>query len=254
MHRMGKKGFLVGCLKRATLAALATVFLMNVYTYVMDFSKPTILFVGDSVTDAKINYKLWRPYSLYRYFYLYKLPFYHESLYAHGGWCRLVGERKGLNWYNCGSGGATLADNGKPNAIVRRVKQLTKLKDFDYVIVSGGINDVRYNHWVGDDNSYSLHAFREICATLKSTHAKTGVLIPYYIGHDKGMLHNYGDSIKVLCEAYGIPYLDLRNTEVRLDTKEGRKAYGIDGWDWLHCNEKAYQIISDSICKWLDTL
>ena len=228
--------------------------LMNVWTYVQDMRKPTILFVGDSVTDAKIDYKLWRPYSLYRYCYAYKLPFYHEALYAHGGWCRLVGERKGFNWYNAGSGGATLADNGCRNAIVKRVKELVKLKDFDYVIVSGGINDLPYNRWIGDDNTYSIYALREICSTLKDSHTKVGFIIPYYTGKYMNEMQKYGDMMRLVCEEYGIPFLDQRESEVRLDTKEGLRMFGIDGKDRLHCNEEAYQILADDICKWIDSL
>lgn len=247
-HSIGKK-----C-RRLVLLLASAYLMLNIWTYLQDLGKPTILFVGDSVTDAKIDYKLWKPYSLYRYCYAYKLPFYHEALYAHGGWCRLVGERKGLNWYNAGSGGATLADNGARNSIVKRVKELVKLKDFDYIIVSGGINDLRYNKWNGPDNTYSIQALREICATLKATHAKVGFIIPYYTGEFVDDMRKYGDMMRHVCKEYGVPFLDQRESVVRLDTKEGIKMYGINGKDWLHCDEEAYQILANDICRWMDNL
>lgn len=246
-----KSSFGKKCRRFAAWLAAAYV-LANIWTYVQDMGKPTILFVGDSVTDAKIEYKLWKPYSLYRYCYAWKLPFYHEALYAHGGWCRLVGERKGFNWYDAGSGGATLADNGQNNAIVKRVKELAHLKDFDYIIVSGGINDLEYNHWMGDDNTSSIQALREICATLKGTKSKVGFIIPYYTGKHVDAMRKYGDMMRSVCEEYGVPFLDQRESAVRLDTKEGMMRHGIAGKDWLHCNEAAYQILADDICRWME--
>ena len=87
-------------MKIAILALSFAYAVMNLITYLLDRGKPTILFLGDSVTEAKIDYTLWHPYTLSRYAYAYKMPFYHEALYAHGGWCRLVGEKRNFNWYN----------------------------------------------------------------------------------------------------------------------------------------------------------
>ncbi len=245
----------IGSWTGKTVLALSAVYLLlNIYTYVRESGKPKILFIGDSVTDAKINYKLWHPYSLFRYCYAWKLPIYHEALYAHGGWCRLVGEKKGWNWYNSGSGGARLAENGRYNSIVRRVEVLTRMKKFDYVIVSGGINDLDDDHWIGGDRTYSIQALREICSTLKGTKAKVGFIIPYYTGNAHGKMGVYGDMMRQVCEEYHVPYLDQRESVVRLDTPEGVRTYGIDGKDRLHCNEQAYEILSESICRWLDTL
>lgn len=237
------------------LVACAAYALLNLYTYLQDKDKQAILFVGDSVTDAKIDYTLRRPYSLWRYCYAYRLPIYHETLYAHGGWCRLVGEREGLNWYNCGSGGATLADNGKHNTIVKRLKTLARTRHFDYIIVSGGINDLPLNRWEGNDDTYSLHAMDNICSTLRQTGTKVGFIIPYYVGKSNmDEMQRYGDSLQAICQRHQVPFLDLRTSRVRLDTPDGIRRYGIKGTDWLHCNEEAYQILTDTICQWLKTL
>lgn len=243
------------CIRLTLFVLCAAYALLNLYTYLQDKDKKAILFVGDSVTDARITYTLFRPYSLWRYCYAHHLPIYHETLSAHGGWCRLVGEREDLNWYNCGIGGATLADNGKRSAIVKRLKTLVRTRHFDYIIVSGGINDLPLGRWEGDDNTYSLHAMDDICATLQQTGTKVGFIIPYYVGKSNmEEMQRYGDSLQVICRRHDVPYLDLRNSIVRLDTPDGIRQYGIKGTDWLHCNEKAYQIIADTICQWMKTL
>lgn len=157
-----------------------------------------ILFVGDDFTRAK-----------------------NDDYYGFAG---RIGFGNYMNWSNAGRSGATVAKTSR-----KHIKdQILDNKDnnYDYVILQGGINDMKKNVLLGEvSDSFEVEDFNSstfaggleelIYYTKKyNKDAKIGYIIPYQTPNS-----DWGENItdrslqveliKKICDKWEVPYLDL---------------------------------------------
>lgn len=148
--------------------------------------------------------------------------------------------------------------------------------NYDYIIMQGGINDMIYNTPLGnlsnslDPNTFNKDTFYgglELYiynVVNKWKNAKIGYIITYYTPNytERGLKwtyedhKKYNDAIKNTLDKWKIPYLDLFEGKynnqsysdlLKVTTKEYLS-------DYLHLNDKGYDLISPIIYEWIKTL
>ncbi len=143
-----------------------------------------------------------------------------------------------------------------------------KHKDFDMVVIQGGVNDARYNRVVGTISDSTdltelekrkdtyIGGLQYLFASTKETwpDAKLFFIANHRLdGHSTGQAKNmspYFDKAEELCEKYGIVFIDLYNNE-ELEAKLNSKSTKYLP-DTLHINAEGYEIVTPYILSALE--
>ncbi len=210
----------------------------------------SVLFVGDSIT------------------------------YSRHSWASKIGTQYHMDWTNGGVNGATISN--VKNRIIRYQFIANGNKNYDYVIMHGGINDAMSEIPIGtvsdsfnvadfDKNTY-LGGLETLFyyAYEKFPGAKLGYILNYATPNSKfgGKTANedtkeYYEAAKEVCDKWGVPYIDLYSGK----TADG-KSYSYDilqvdknaanfinnDAQEIHLSDAGYALISPYIAQWMETL
>ena len=178
-------------------------------------------------------------------------------------WGGRIAEQYSMIGTNVANSGWTLSTYR--NAIVTQLDN-ADAANYDYIILHGGVNDV----WVNasnvpigtvDADNFTPGSFD--CTTLagaledlvctakqKAPNAKIGYIINYDISEKIGDMQGYYLIAKTICEKWEIPYLDLYdNTDFSSVFNHSRHLA-----DEVHPNSSGYEILTDFIADWMETL
>ena len=208
-----------------------------------------VLFVGDSITHASFS------------------------------WASVIGKAYRMDWTNSGISGATISDLREK--IIRHQLMLNADKDYDYVIMHGGINDAMSSAPIGSvSGSFNVADFdaETYIGGLETLFyyayenfpgAKFGYIINYATPNSKfggctagDDTKAYYEAAKMACDKWGIPYIDLYSGS----TADG-KSYSFDilqvdkaaenfinnDPNEIHLSAAGYNLISPYIAKWMET-
>lgn len=202
----------------------------------------TIIYFGDSITDGTANGMI--------------------------SWDYYINELEALKHpVNAGVSGATFSTSRKDNMIMAQVLKY-KNKNYDYVLIQGGINDAMEETPLGHmTTSYDINDFDtdtfigSVDATLYYltkyyNRASIGTIITYPTptAKDYGWrgktseAKEYFDALKAVCDKWEISYIDFFEGE--LSTVIGKDEL-IDG---LHLNDQGYQKISPYLLDFIKEL
>lgn len=194
-------------------------------------------------------------------------------------WADLIGKNYDLKEYiNCGSSGATISDWNN-NTIIKVINgtvstdkcPLTKYTEFnkkesDYVILSGGINDLNWgnlengtfdnNNFNGNYNASTNAGAIEnylYLITTKYKDARIGYIIttytPNYEKNDEQKQREYFTLLKNILNKWNIPYFELISIP---ELQNGANfTYLTDG---LHLNKLGYNLVTPKIYNWMQTI
>ena len=147
--------------------------------------------------------------------------------------------------------------------------------DYDYVIMQGGVNDALWNTPIGEltttyDNVFDTNTFYGGLETYilsvinKWPNAKIGYIITYYTPNysEKGTIYSfehyklYYDALKKTLLKYNIPYLDLFEGYVGIDSYSSILEVDTNKYlnDNLHLNDEGYNQIAPTIYSWISNL
>ncbi len=210
--------------------------------------KKSALFIGDSLCQAM----------------------YEQNIKDFGpafGWAGRIMEQNEMTGFNGGISAASLSDCRGANVIIAQLnKQIGK--DFDYIIVEGGVNDAWENAPVGEiakdfegpfnpkTMAGSLeHIFKTARDNFKG--AKLGYIIAYQMPsapvESLWDMSAYFDMAKEICKKWDVPFLDLytdedfNKNEMKTHTQECL-------YDFIHPNTKGYNTITPRINDWMKTI
>jgi len=213
----------------------------------------SVLFVGDSITNSA------------------------------NSWASKIGTWNNMAWTNGGLNGATISD-ARAKIILHELKANAN-KSFSYVIMHGGINDAMSGTPIGTiSDSWNVADFNNetFIGGLEATFyyayenfpgAKLGYIINYATPNSKfgGFTANndtkaYYDAAKLVCQKWGIPYIDLYEGTVTVNGQKHSYSYDILQVDTLaenflykdpreiHLSDEGYRVISPYIEAWMKTL
>ena len=212
-----------------------------------DFSKKTLVFLGDSITEGAGASR-------------------NELAYVN-----LVSKKLNCKVINNGIGGTRIArqtnkskDPTYDNHFITRV---SNKKEGDFIFVFGGTND--YGH--GDapmgkpaskDDLTFFGAINQLIDRLCEVYSKENICfilpIPRFQdesvhgeGAKKSALYSlaeYVETEKTALSKRGIDYLDIRDKFIKPDTVLPSTHFA----DGIHPNDEGHSIIADSICKYLE--
>jgi len=212
-----------------------------------------------------------------------------------GAWADRIAERNSMTYKNYGVGGGTLTENvlfssGTPRHSISATLELMheEYPDADYIILEGGTNDADLLGFITDENtperlgSFDLLDFSgdydkdTFCGALESIFfratklwkgKKIGFIIAQKMGTEMPEFCNrraYFDIAVILCEKWGIPYLDLWNgcylnpNLPHMYDKEKSVDENIEAGslykDGQHLTSAGYDFVSDIIDSWMKTL
>ena len=214
------------------------------------FYKKTILFSGDSISQALIVND--------------------DGTYGvNRGWPEIIQENNPhATVKNYGVGGTTISKrNGTTDSILERLETMySKHPNADYVILQGGVNDCYANVPLGEistgykatlDETTFCGAMESLLknAILKWKGKKIGFIITFKVPTaDYNNFEKYMSRAKSICEKWSVPYIDLYNNsglEYHMDEIKNSYSYEKGG---LHPNVAGYEIITPKIESWLKTL
>lgn len=206
--------------------------------------RKSALFIGDSIcygfSDTAVNGKLL----------------------SYGG---RVAYNYDMDWVNAGVSGATLSTATEKLI----VNQLPEDKNFDYVLIEGGINDALNKVAIGNvtgglneglDTSTYAGALEFMFRTVTNTYpdAKIGFMITYQVPRNKSQeaYITYQDITKEICDKWDIEYLDMFSSEEIngadvLDTSNTKSPYLPDG---IHPSASGYVRLCPYIASFMETL
>lgn len=217
----------------------------------------SVLFVGDSITDAV------------------------KDDYKEEGWAGRIGTQNKMEWTNAGVSGASASTARPTNRIITQL-QNNSSKEFDYVILHGGVNDAMEAFPIGEvSDSFAASSFvistfagglEEMIHYTVSNYAgaKIGYIVNYatpnstWGGETKDM-SAYFEMAKQVCAKWNIPYIDLYSGTIELNGVE--KTYSYDILDMtnkgslynsdageVHIGGHGYDLISPYIGYWMRSL
>lgn len=183
------------------------------------------------------------------------------------GWCGRIESSTGMRCINRGVSGASLSTARQPNRIIN---QYTAVKDreFDFVIMHGGVNDAWESARVGSvSDSYELKDFdintfagglEELFYHVTANHSdsKLGYIFNFATPNFKtGRIANmteYYNVAKSICEKWNVPFLNMYeddsfSEELKVTTNQNLS-------DYLHPNTAGYDIIYKYIMFWMEKL
>ena len=182
-------------------------------------------------------------------------------------WGGIIGEKNEMDWLNVSVGGATIAES--PATIIENELNApcVESKDWDYIIVEGGINDAMKNTETGvcplgtitpslnnkfDKTTFAgaLEAlFKRLIVTYPN--AKIGYIVTFNIKWEPAYdSDKYFDLAKQICDKWGIQYLNLRDNSI-LDNESFMENLLMDG---CHPSTQGYETLSPIIEGWMKTL
>jgi len=182
-------------------------------------------------------------------------------------WGGIIGEKNEMDWLNVSIGGATIAES--PATIIENELNApcVESKDWDYIIVEGGINDAMKNTETGvcplgtitpslnnkfDKTTFAgaLEAlFKRLIVTYPN--AKIGYIVTFNIKWEPAYdSDKYFDLAKQICDKWGIQYLNLRDNSI-LDNESFMENLLMDG---CHPSTQGYETLSPIIEGWMKTL
>ena len=204
--------------------------------------------------------------------------FFGDSItHAAKSWAYQIHKNYGALTTNAGVSGASLSTGRPTNRIITQIEN-NKDKDFEYVILHGGVNDAWSKVDVGtvsdsfevanfDIDTYAGGLEEAIYYISKYfPNAKVGYIVNYAtplatVGNCADMTA-YFDMGKNICDKWNIPYIDLYSANVpgtdisySYDILEMDKGtYGSKDPTDVHINEAGYEKISPFIADWMATL
>lgn len=210
--------------------------------------KKSALFVGDSLCQA----------------------LYEQNIEGFGnafGWAGRIMEWNEMSGINGGISCASLSDSRGANVIIAQLnKQIGK--EFDYIIVEGGVNDAWDTAPLGeiakdfegpfDPKTFAgalENLFKAARDNFKS--AKIGYVISYQMPSApvESLLDMspYFDLSKEICKKWDVPYLDLYSDE-DFNKNQMKTSTNECLYDFIHPNTKGYNTISPVINDWMKTI
>ena len=184
-----------------------------------------------------------------------------------GGYAKLISENNNMTYINKGVSGATITRREGVSCILDSV--LNSTETADYIILEGGTNDAGGFQEFGEITTGYTAALNEttFCGAVESLlknslikwHDKKICFILTTNTYRRPNQKHYFDTIKQICEKWGVPYLDLF-TKGRLNTNiEIMKNSYTSDWqgtpDGLHPNEQGYKLFYvDQITEFLKTI
>jgi len=218
---------------------------LNPNTYKDPLKGATALFVGDSICEG------WKNGNT-------KIPRFPD---AYAG---LIAKDTGIEATNAGVGSSTLS-NEKP--VYNQFEKL-QTKDYDYVVIQGGINDMSHNNPVGTmSDSFDIDSFEvttyaggleytiyKAIEYYGDTAAIAYIFTPAFPNHPSG---NYGNLPKFLsvakdiCEKWGVTFLDMNEIQPliqRLDVNNKTCTS-----DFIHINAEGYKMVAPYISDMMRT-
>ena len=200
--------------------------------------------------------------------------------YAGNSWASVIGTQYRMDWTNGGIGGATVSDS--KNKIIRHQLMANADRNYDYVIMQGGINDAMAEVAIGtvspsfnpadfDKNTY-IGGLENLFyyAYENFPGAKLGYIITYATPNSKFGGYTAGDATKAYyeqakkaCEKWGISYIDLYSGS----TEDG-KSYSYDilqvdqnaanfinnDAQEIHLSSAGYALICPYLADWMESL
>lgn len=190
-----------------------------------------------------------------------------------GGYTKIIAESNNMQYTNYGvSGGTitagTMAGTSNRHWVCRSIQSMDE--NADYILLEGGVNDASMQVTIGEiSNGYTATlndmtfcgAFESMLkqALVKWAGKKIGFIITH---HMEDRFYMYREKIILMCEKWGVPYLDLYTLcPPFYYIPELRKAYtkpytsdpnDSDGW---HPNEEGYRkYYAPKIEAWMKTL
>lgn len=210
--------------------------------------KKSVLFVGDSLCEA----------------YCEKGT---EDYGDKVGWAGRIMKANEMSGINKSLGGASMSDCRGQNIVINQLIAL-KGNQYDYVILEGGGNDAWDSAPVGEmtegfdgpfDTTTFAGGFENTIKYAKDNYAgaKFGFIVTFQMpsaqfGRMSDMSEYFALS-KVICDKWGIPYIDLFFDE---DLNKNRlKSHLNDNLpDFIHPNSAGYNIITPIIENWMKTI
>ena len=213
--------------------------------YVRDvFTDKKALFLGDSICAANC-----------------------ESGKSYRGWCGRIESSTGMRCVNRGVSGASISTCRGSNRVINQYIAVMD-RDFDFVIMHGGVNDAWESAAVGTvSSSYELKDFNvntyaggleELFYYVTKNHpnAKLGYIFNFATPSFKtGRIANmteYYNVAKKICEKWNIPFLNMYednklSSELTVTTTAHLS-------DYLHPNTAGYDVLYKYIMYWMETL
>lgn len=187
-----------------------------------------------------------------------------------GGWAPRIERDTGLIATNMGQSGFLIADYpaGSTDRSICSLLEPNKKKDYDFIVMDGGVNDMSKNIAIGsitdsfdpDDFDTSTYAgglertFYDAVCYYGDT-AAIGYIFIFKIiardSHNKDMTPYYSVA-KEICKKWGVTYLDLYtheklNADLKFDTKEHTN-------DLLHPDASGYELITPYVIEYMRTM
>lgn len=191
---------------------------------------------------------------------------------AYKGWAGRVGMKNNMNYINAGVSGSSIS-TCRANGSGRIISQLNKHegKTFDYVIMHGGVNDAWDRAPIGTVTSgfdASLCDIDSFAGGLEETFARAkelfpdatlgfimNIALPKCTKGDVSSLGPYMAIASLICEKWGVEYLDLFNNEdfcynvFKVDSLEN---FG-DNY-YCHPSATGYDLIAPLVEEWMEAL
>lgn len=214
----------------------------DIDTYYTNLENANVVFLGDSITNA----------------------------YGYKGWSGELQEHYGINRYNLGVGGASLAAISGRSRVFAQTDNIPANVDIDMFILNGGVNDIWSNLTnlgeVSDitvesatvdsfDTATTAGAMEQLLCFLRTNYpkAKIGFVINY-ICFDSGFngvrfRDEFAPLAKAVCDKWSVPYLDLVNND-------GFNAQfcalaGVHTYDGVHGNDLGYELVMKQMAPWM---
>lgn len=178
-----------------------------------------------------------------------------------------ISELYGTKTYNRGKDSASLSTTRGANTIIAQTKTDLK-RSVDMIVIEGGVNDAMDSAPVGVVSDMTREDFdadkldkktmagglEEVLWTLTENHKEAVIvyLIIYKVDFSMGRcnaMDEYVETIKALCDKWGVVYLDLYNDgwfNTRFDI--GSRIYSNDG---LHPNAAGYDVLSPVLAEFM---
>ena len=206
-----------------------------------------------------------------------------------GGWAKRIGEANGMNWWNKGISGGTIARLAGHDTGIHIISEDFENypEELDYVIIEGGTNDADI---IANDASLSVGTFSEndfsgnydngtFCGAMeymlynliqKYPSAKIGYIVAQKMGYSsQGHNSNYGNGnarydifvkAMAICKKWGVSFVNLwdgSHMNPMLSAQFARTGSQPDTalyTDGQHLTSKGYDYLAPIIEAWMKTL
>ena len=189
-------------------------------------------------------------------------------------WANYIKDNYIIETYNMGVNGRRLGKVDKLYLDIDNLDKSLKEKNFTYVILHGGINDVGGSVPIGTysetdfSGNYDTDTFlggleTYLYKAIKTwPNSKIGYIINYKTPNDpkrsNDKVKKYFDEMKKVLNKWEISYIDLFEGETKDGKKYSEDLLKVDSslylFDYLHMNRKGYEIITPYIYEWMLSL